>query len=197
VYKTGLLASGLVAGLALTVPAMAGAQVLEIGTDGIVTTHSGPAVYLAQGTAARPIAETPAKTAPDRTSAGLTSAIAQSAARHGLSPRVVEAVAWQESRFNAAAISPKGAIGVMQLMPGTAAELGVNARDPASNVEGGTVYLAKMLDTFDGDLTLALAAYNAGPRAVQRYGGTPPFAETQAYVKAVLGRLATDAERAQ
>jgi soluble lytic murein transglycosylase-like protein len=80
-------------------------------------------------------------------------------------------------------------MGVMQLMPGTARQLGVDARDVASNIEGGALYLSQMLRRFEGDVPRALAAYNAGPEAVQRYGGIPPYAETQAYVRAILGRL--------
>ncbi|HWM61070.1 MAG TPA: lytic transglycosylase domain-containing protein, partial [Rhizomicrobium sp.] len=86
--------------------------------------------------------------------------------------------------------SPKGARGVMQLMPGTARGLGVNAGDLSANVDDGAAYLAQMLDRFDGDIIKSLAAYNAGPEAVTRYGGVPPYPETQAYVSAVLGRLA-------
>ncbi len=117
-------------------------------------------------------------------------AIRAAAARHSVSPALVEAVAWQESRLNQQAVSPKGARGVMQLMPGTARELGVDAHDLAANVEGGAAYLARMMDEFDGDLVKALAAYNAGPGAVKRHGGVPPYAETQGYVAAVLARLA-------
>jgi soluble lytic murein transglycosylase-like protein len=80
-------------------------------------------------------------------------------------------------------------MGVMQLMPATARQLGVDARDVTSNIEGGAIYLSQMLRRFEGDVPRALAAYNAGPEAVQRYGGVPPYAETQAYVRAILGRL--------
>ena len=106
-----------------------------------------------------------------------------------MSVPLVEAVAWQESRYNQAAVSPKGAMGVMQLMPETARRLGVDAADLKSNIDGGVAYLGQMLDRFEGDLPRALAAYNAGPEAVQRYGGVPPYAETKAYVRAILGRL--------
>ena len=87
-------------------------------------------------------------------------------------PLLLEAVAWAESRFNTAARSPTGAIGVMQLMPGTAAELGVDPTDATANIHGGARYLRQMLVLFDGDIERALAAYNAGPAAVQRYNGT-------------------------
>ena len=82
----------------------------------------------------------------------------------------------------------------MQLMPETARRLGVDALDARANIEGGTTYLAQMLTRFDGNLPRALAAYNAGPEAVQRYGGVPPYAETQAYVRAILNRLGARAE---
>lgn len=111
-----------------------------------------------------------------------------------VSDRLIEAVAWTESRFNAEAVSPKGARGVMQLMPGTARGLGVDARDPAQNIRGGAAYLRSLLDQFDGDIVKTLAAYNAGPGAVRRHGGPPPYAETQAYIAQVLNRLAVLAE---
>lgn len=161
------------------------AQVLEIQPDGGVVTYSGPTVYSDAG--AQPISSAAAP--PRATPAEVAAAIQDSAARHALPVPVVEAVAWQESRYNQAAISPKGARGVMQLMPATAQTLGVDAADLKSNIDGGTAYLAQQLRRF-GDLSLALAAYNAGPEAVDRYGGVPPYAETRAYVRAILGRLA-------
>ena len=88
------------------------------------------------------------------------------------------------------AVSPAGAVGLMQLMPGTAKELGVaNSRDPGENIRGGARYLRQQLDTFGGDVTKALAAYNAGPGAVQKYGGVPPYAETQQYVRSITATL--------
>lgn len=108
-----------------------------------------------------------------------------------LSPRLLEAVAWAESRFDAAAVSPKGAIGVMQLMPQTASRLGVDPHVANENIAGGAAYLRTLLQRFDGDIALALAAYNAGPGAVEHYGGMPPYAETQQFVDAVLGYLAS------
>jgi hypothetical protein len=95
-----------------------------------------------------------------------------------------------ESAFNPQAVSSAGARGLMQLMPGTAADMGVtDIFDIAQNIAGGTQYLSKMLEMFNNDLTLALAAYNAGPGAVQRYKGVPPYRETQDYVKIVQGHL--------
>lgn len=127
-------------------------------------------------------------------------ALIQSAARiHGVEEALLRAVIDVESRFNPAARSPKGAMGLMQLMPGTARRYGVtDAHDPAQNIEGGTRYLKDLIAMFQGNMRLALAAYNAGEGAVIRYGHRiPPFAETQAYVPAVLARYQSYAERAR
>ncbi len=112
--------------------------------------------------------------------------IAQAAQRHGVDPALLKGLIRQESNFDPNAGSPAGAQGLCQLMPGTAAALGVsNPNDPAQAVEGGAKYLRQQLDAFGGDVTKALAAYNAGPGAVQRFGGVPPYAETQNYVRQV------------
>ena len=112
--------------------------------------------------------------------------ILDAAARHQVSPALIKAVMLVESGFNPTARSPKGAMGLMQLMPGTAAELGVtDAFDPAQAIAGGTHYLRKMLDRFGGDRIKATAAYNAGPGRVAQYDGIPPFEETQFYVRNV------------
>jgi len=165
------------------------ADVIEIGADGAITRIGGPVIVNDAGTA--PIA------APRTPHPGLAPLAPRFAAAGGhtqLSPRLLEAVAWAESRFNQSARSRAGAQGVMQLMPGTAASLGFNARDVDQNVRGGAAYLRQMLDLFGNDLVLALAAYNAGPDAVRRYGGVPPYPETQAYVAAVLAYLADAAK---
>ncbi len=113
--------------------------------------------------------------------------ISGAAARHDIDPDFIASVVKAESRFNPAAVSPKGARGLMQLMPETAASLGVgNAFDPAANVEGGTTLLRKLLDQYAGNAQKALAAYNAGPERVKQYGGVPPFAETRAYIIRVI-----------
>ena len=104
-----------------------------------------------------------------------------------LDPRLVQAVVQAESGYNVRALSNKGAMGLMQLMPGTAGELAVaDPYDPSENVRGGTEYLRRLLDRFHGQLDLALAAYNAGPEAVERHAGLPPYPETQVYVDRVL-----------
>ncbi len=108
----------------------------------------------------------------------------------GLSVGLIKAVARVESDFNPHAVSPKGAQGLMQLMPATAAQYGVNdAFDPMENLRAGAVHLRSLLDEFDGDLDSALAAYNAGSSAVRRYGGIPAFPETQDYVRRVRYHL--------
>lgn len=179
--------AGLLAAAALALPALpAAAQVLAIGDDGAVTTYAGPAVYSDDG-ARSLLPQAPAAPAAPQ---AVDQAIQDAAARHAVSAPLAQAVAWQESRFHQEAVSPKGAVGVMQLMPDTARTLGVDAADLKGNVEGGVTYLSQLLRRFEGDLPRTLAAYNAGPEAVMRYGGVPPYAETQAYVRAILARLA-------
>jgi soluble lytic murein transglycosylase-like protein len=115
-------------------------------------------------------------------------AIESAANQAGVDPRLFAALVWSESNFRPGAVSRVGAIGLAQLMPGTAASLGVDPHDPIQNLAGGARYLAQQMRSF-GRVDLALAAYNAGPGAVRRYGGIPPFAETQYYVLTVLQRF--------
>ncbi len=113
--------------------------------------------------------------------------IERHALERGLDPQLVRAVVQAESAYDERAVSRAGALGLMQLMPTTAAELAVhNPFDPEANVRGGTSYLRRMLDEFGDELPLALAGYNAGPGAVHRHGGVPPYRETQQYVRRVL-----------
>ena len=183
--------AGILALVLSAVPAFC--QVIEVAPDGIKT-YAGPVV---SGLGDRSqIASAPKRTAaplvsPPRTQ--VLTEIAKAADRHALSRRLIEAVAWTESRLNPAAMSPKGAQGVMQLMAQTSKHLGVDRSSLSGNVEGGTRYMEHLLKLYDGDILLALAAYNAGPDAVRRYGGVPPFRETQGFIDSVLNRLSDTA----
>ncbi len=131
--------------------------------------------------------ETMAQAAARLPGPSLGAAIAAAASRHGLDPAVLTALTQAESGFRPDAVSEDGAVGLTQLMPSTATRLGVtNPLEPIANLEGGAKYLREQLDRFSGDLSLALAAYNAGPTAVTRHGGIPPYAETQRFVSRVL-----------
>ncbi|TCM18495.1 transglycosylase-like protein with SLT domain [Novosphingobium sp. PhB165] len=207
-------AAGVLAALILAaVPGMAKADVLEIGKGGTYQwVAGGPAQAAidpltpnsdATGTAeftdsaAPPPEVEAAALAPQSITDALDAAgptrwrarIAQLAAKYDISPTLLEAVVWQESRWNELAVSPVGARGLAQLMPGTAAQMGVNAGDPMANLEGGARYLRMQLDAFGGDIEKALAAYNAGPGRVAKAGGVPNIRETRAYVAAIMARL--------
>jgi hypothetical protein len=123
--------------------------------------------------------------------------IRRAAQRYSVDELLVAAIVEAESSFNAEAISPVGAVGLMQVMPSTAATFGGgDPWNPAVNVDLGARYLSRLLNRFDGDLELALAAYNAGPGAVDRYDGMPPYRETRAYVRKVLSRYVDHHQRA-
>ncbi|ALL12871.1 lytic transglycosylase domain-containing protein [Caulobacter henricii] len=180
----------------MSLPALGQAQVMEITPTGTVILHKGAGVYAGPGLSAvsliappPPSSARPSRALATRTVASGT-AIAKAADRSGLSPALIQAVAWRESRLDQSAVSPKGAVGTMQLMPATARDLGVDPSDLDMNIDGGARYLSSMLRRFDGDLPLALAAYNAGPGAVERYGGVPPYRETREYVRSILDHLA-------
>lgn len=162
------------------------AQIIEIGGDGEATVYDAPTIFADEGNSlvheraahvGQPMAQ--------RSSASIS--VAQVEREYGLPSGIVDAVIYQESRGRMNAVSPKGALGLMQLMPGTAAQLGVNPYDADQNMRGGARYLRQQIDRF-GSIPLALAAYNAGPGAVLRYGGIPPYRETQNYVATILGR---------
>ena len=169
--------------LALCGPCVAQAQVLERDADGVAQRVGGgwTSAPNPRGVPTGDAAMVPA---------AYRSAIEAAAARYGLSPAFLDAVARAESGYDPDAVSPAGAIGVMQLMPGTARDLGVDPRDPRQNILGGAAYLRLLLDRFNGDIDKTLAAYNAGPGAVDRHAGVPPYRETRAYVAANLDRLA-------
>jgi soluble lytic murein transglycosylase-like protein len=125
---------------------------------------------------------------PEGTGSRFSAEIGEIAARHGVAADLVEAVIRAESAFNPRAVSSKGAQGLMQLMPRTASSLGVrNAFDPRENIDGGVRHLRYLLDRYPGNVPLALAAYNAGEKAVDLHRGIPPYAETQQYVQKILG----------
>lgn len=170
--------------------APAHATVLEVADDGAVIVHD---VARAAPTPAGKVAQR--RSAPRAAGAppALRPHIDAAADGYELSPELIEAVAWAESRYRQEAVSRAGARGVMQLMPGTARELGVDPRDTAANIRGGTAYLRRLLTRYAGDVVKTLAAYNAGPGAVDRFGGVPPYRETRAYVEAILARLASRA----
>ena len=187
----------------LAAVAPAWADVIEIGQDGSIVTHAAPAIYDSSSTEPRVIVPASPPTAlsgRDKPWAAIKSddrivaTIRAAAARHSVSADLVEAIAWRESRFKTSAVSPKGARGVMQLMPATARFLGIDPNLPTANIEGGVAYVAWLMRRYRGDLVRTLAAYNAGPGAVERYGGMPPYRETRDYVDAILTRLAEVAE---
>jgi soluble lytic murein transglycosylase-like protein len=116
-----------------------------------------------------------------------SASIIAAATKYGVDPNLALAVAQAESSMNPSAISPKGATGLFQLLPSSFP--GVNINDPLTNIDSGVDYLSELLDKYDGDVSLALAAYNAGMGNVAKYGGVPPFAETQNYISKILGML--------
>jgi soluble lytic murein transglycosylase-like protein len=191
------------AGLCLAVPGAARADVLEVRPGGYTWIAGGPKQAEASDTMAA-LAAAPGAlpgTLPETLVVGSAGPapyrdrVAELAAKYDLSPSLIEALVWQESRWRSDAMSPAGARGLAQLMPATARSLGVDPDDPHANLEGGARYLRQQLDAFGGDLEKALAAYNAGPARVARAGGVPAIRETQNYVAAVMGRLSEPVRR--
>lgn len=161
----------------------------EVGSD-VMTQAQRPVVNLTEKTVVQPIGNISPNVATGNVR--IDDLITQAAARNGIDHHLILAVMKQESSFNPQAVSYKGARGLMQLMPATAARFGVrDIFDPAQNIEGGARYLRFLLDTFNGDVELALAGYNAGEGAVMRYGNQiPPYRETQDYVRKISAHYA-------
>lgn len=202
-----------IAAVCLAIGAPASADVLEVGDNGearwiaggnpkaLPQTQVSPQVEAMSAAQKAALEELPAQmTVPDQAASYMgehtrtippqyAAKVFELSQRFDLSPSLIEALVWQESRWRANARSPVGARGLAQLMPATARELGVNPDDPMQNLEGGARYLRQQLDRFDGDLEKALAAYNAGPGRVIKAGGVPRIRETQKYVAAIMGRL--------
>jgi hypothetical protein len=183
-------------------PALAGAELVELteedGTLHLTNTPGDPR-YRRLGIAPPAAPAPPAALAaapgspPASRRPAIDDHIRDAAQRYGVSEQLVVAVIQVESGFNPRAVSPKGAQGLMQLMPATASQLGVrNAFDPAENIDGGVRHLRGLIERYDNDLSLALAAYNAGAGAVAQHGGIPPYRETQQYVTRVLRYAGTE-----
>lgn len=185
--------------------APAAATVYEIGDDGRVKVETSGR-FEPQGSGVGDAVSPPAAdAAPDVPAAAITTLgmadvptgfrqyLLNASRRYDLSPRLVAALARQESAWRASIVSPKGAYGLTQLMPATARALAVDPRDPSANLDGGARYLRILLDRFDGNIERALAAYNAGPGRVVRAGGIPAIPETRAYVATIVDRLGTAA----
>jgi soluble lytic murein transglycosylase-like protein len=191
----------LLAGLASAGAAQA--DVIEIGKNGSIKTLSDApdAAWTSDETQqATAVADAGINVFPDgavtvlsdRITGNYAQALQDIAKANDISPHLLEALVWQESRWNPTAMSRAGAIGLAQLMPGTARDLGVDPRDPIQNLAGGARYLRQQLNRFDGDVEKALAAYNAGPGRVMTARGIPSIPETQAYVRAIVARLAAN-----
>jgi len=178
------------------------AQVMDIASDGTVSVRQGA------GAATWEVVSSPASdkivdqngqpilpawaytdTTPPPVPPQFEAMLKQAATAANISPVLLSALVWQESRWNPQAVSPKGAMGLAQLMPATARDLGVNPSDPMQNLIGGARYLRSLLDQFNGDLEKALAAYNAGPGRVSRAGGVPAIAETRNYVASIVRHI--------
>jgi soluble lytic murein transglycosylase-like protein len=182
-------AAGAAGGLPVIDPATVGSFPFAALVQAALAGQAGPGAPAADADGipyARGVSQTsdaPAPVAPEE----IDRLVSANSATWNVDPALIKAIIANESGFNANATSGAGAQGLMQLMPGTASGLGVtNSYDPAQNVWGGTRYVRGLLDRFGGNTELAVAAYNAGPGAVEKYNGVPPYAETQNYVQNVL-----------
>lgn len=201
----GTAAAWTMLSMALAIPHAACADVMEISGSQSSWIAGGPREFAALETASATGPQTSALSVSQATvftevndtagPAEWQGRVAELAAKYDISPALLEALVWQESRWRSGAVSPVGARGLAQLMPGTAREMGVDAASPSANLEGGARYLRIQLDSFGGDLEKALAAYNAGPGRVKRAGGIPRIKETQQYVAAIMARLAEPVRR--
>jgi soluble lytic murein transglycosylase-like protein len=167
---------------------LAQTRVTATGGTGAAASAEAPATDFASALQAAGAPAAGAEEAGGESSSAYDGLIQQAATRYGVDPALLHGLIQQESGFDPNARSSAGAVGLTQLMPGTASSLGVaNPLDPAEAIEGGARYLAQLTSQFGGNTTDALAAYNAGPGAVSQYGGVPPYAETQSYVTKVTG----------
>lgn len=196
-FRTHGAVAGALAGLALMSSAVsAQADVMELGANGFVWVAGAPKSAQSDRVEVGPRSEQGLTHVSDTAGpAAWRAQVAMLAQKYDISPALLEAVVWQESRWHSEARSSKGAHGLAQLMPGTAREMGVDIANPLSNLEGGARYLKIQLDRFDGDIEKALAAYNAGPSRVLSAGGVPQIPETKAYVSAIMSRLAESVRR--
>lgn len=198
--RLGAAAVGVAAGLFAS---SASAQVMEIAPDGTVSVRQGAGAadwQVVSPPSDRTGDENGAPVMPNAAFTDVTpapvpqqfaAALTQAASAANISQALLAALVWQESRWNPLAVSRRGAVGLAQLMPATARDLGVNPADPIANLNGGARYLRQLLDQFDGNVEKALAAYNAGPGRVRSAGGVPAIAETQAYVTSIVRRIST------
>ena len=174
--------------MTLLIASPAAAAVFEIGDDGTMVRLDAPVAA-----ASLPHVRLTADTITARASA-FRPDVARAGSQYEVSPALIDAIARVESHYDPQARSRAKAMGIMQLMPATARDMGVSTADPAANIRGGTAYLRLLLNRFDGDVVRTVAAYNAGPAAVVRAKGIPRFPETVAYVASVMDKLAAAAQ---
>ena len=178
----------------LLFPTVAKATVIEFNGDGSVTTYEARD-YLASSRHSRKKPPVSISATTQEPKDRFSNFVDASSKKHGVDPNLIHAVIQTESHYQPHALSSKGAQGLMQLMPRTAKQLGVSDPfDPSQNIEAGTKYLAHLLRQYDGNTKLALAAYNAGEGAVEKFDGIPPYSETILYVQKIENLLASDAD---